>query len=146
MILGIELESIGDRITCNTCIKSNITHKPRPKEPGKCAKKLSEKVYSDVWGPLRYLMIDKKLYYISFINDYSRESVIYLMNSKDQVFNKYKLYKAMMHQQWDVCIKTLISDRGDEYTSKEFKEYLAQQGTRHKLIVHDTPEQNGIAE
>ena len=63
-----------------------------------------------------------------FIDDYSRELVIYLMSSKDQVFAKYKLYDAMMSQQWDVCIKTLFSDRGGKYTSKEFEEYLAKKG------------------
>ena len=68
------------------------------------------------------------------------------MSSKDQVFAKYKLYKAMMSWQWDVCIKTLFTDRGGEYTSKEFKEYLAEKGTKHRLTVHDTPEQNGVAE
>ena len=96
MILGIELESIGDKIACNACIKSKITCKPLPKEPGECAKKLDEKVSSDVWGPSRHLINNKKLYYVSFIDNYSRESVNYLMNSKDQVFNKYKLYKVMM--------------------------------------------------
>ena len=63
-------------------------------------------------------------HYVSFIDDYSRELVIYLMSSKDQVFAKYKLYKAMMLQQWDVCIKTLFSDQGGEYTSKEFEDYV----------------------
>ena len=55
-------------------------------------------------------MTDKKSYYVSFIDDYSRELVIYLMSSKDQVFEKYKLYEAMMLWQWDVCVKTLFSD------------------------------------
>ena len=83
-------------MTCYVCIKAKITCKAAPKESGKCAKKLGEKVYSDVWGPPRHLTIDKKLYYVSFTDDYSRESVIYLMGSKDQVFLKYKLYKPMM--------------------------------------------------
>ena len=81
--------------------------------------------------------MDKKTYYVSFINDYSRESLIYLMSSKDQVFTKYKLYEAMMLCQWDVCIKTVYE--------QEFEDYLAQKGTKHKLTVHDTPEQNGVA-
>ena len=68
------------------------------------------------------------------------------MSSKDQVFAKYKLYEAMMSRQRDVCIKTLFTDRGGEYTSKEFEEYLAKKGTKHRLTVHDTPEQNGVAE
>ena len=89
--------------------------------------------------------MDKKSYYVSFIDDYSRESVIYLMNSKDQVFMKYKLYEAMMFHQQDVCIKALFSDQGGEYMSKEFEDYLAQKGTKHRLTVHDTPKQNGVA-
>ena len=90
--------------------QSKITCKPLPKEPGECAKKLGEKVYSDIWGPSRHLTTDKKLYHVLFIDNYSIESVIYLMSSKDQVFAKYKLYEAMILQQWDVCIKTLFSD------------------------------------
>ena len=68
------------------------------------------------------------------------------MSSKDQVFAKYKLYEVMMSRQRDVCIKTLFTDRGGEYTSKEIEEYLAKKGTKHRLTVHDTPEQNGVAE
>ena len=86
MIQGIELDSIGDKITCDMCIRSKITCKPLPKESGERAKKLGEKVYSDVWGPSRHLTTDKKLYYVSFIDNYSRELVIYLMSLKDQVF------------------------------------------------------------
>ena len=97
---------------------------------------MGDKIYSDVWGPSRHLTTDKKSYYVSFIDDYSRESVIYLMSSKDQVFTKYKLYEAMMSRQRDVCIKTLFTDRGGKYTSKEFEEYLAKKGTKHRLTMH----------
>ena len=51
-----------------------------------------------------------------------------------------------MSRQQNVCIKTLISDRGGEYTSKEFEDYLSRKGIKHRLTVHDTPEQNGVAE
>ena len=110
MIQGIQLDSIGDKITFNACFKSKITCKPLPKDSGKRAKKLGEKVYSDVWGPSRHLTTNKKSYYVSFIDNYSRESVIYLMSSKDQVISKYKLYEVMMHWQRNVCVKTLFSD------------------------------------
>jgi transposase InsO family protein len=48
----------------------------------------------------------------------------------------------MMHAK----IKTLHSDHGGEYLSDAFKKHLAKQGTVHKLTVHDTSEQNGVAE
>ena len=51
-----------------------------------------------------YILSYKKSYYVSFTDDYSRESVIYLISSKDQVFSRYKEYKAMMLRQQDICI------------------------------------------
>jgi Integrase core domain/GAG-pre-integrase domain len=145
MILGIEKQSFGDKITCDACIQSKIMRKPLPKEPRERSKRLGDRVYSDVWGPARHTTINKKSYNISFIDDYSRESVIYLMGKKDEVFAKYKLYEAMMLRKRDVHIKSLVSDQGGEYTSKEFEDHLAQQGTNHRMTIHDTPEQNRVA-
>ena len=133
-------------MSCDACIKAEITCKPILKEPGEHAKKLGEKVYSDIWGMSRHQTIKKKSYYVSFTDDYLRESVIYLIGSKDQVFSRYKQYEAMMLQQQDICIQTLVSDHGGKYTSKEFRDYLALKCTRHKLMIHNTLEQNRIAE
>jgi transposase InsO family protein len=68
------------------------------------------------------------------------------MKNKSKVFEKYKLYEVMMKMQWNVNIKSLVSDRGGEYTSHEFKNYLDKQGTAQKLTIHDTPKSNGIVE
>jgi len=38
------------------------------------------------------------------------------------------------------------TDNGGEYTSSEFKAYLAKEGIRHELTVPKTPEQNGVSE
>ena len=107
---------------------------------------MGDRIYSDVWGLSRHQTIDKKFYYISFTNDYSRESVIYLMKTKDKAFQKYKFYKAMLACQRGIQIKILIMDRGGEYTSAEFNKHLDNQGTNHRLTVHDTLESNGVAE
>jgi Pol polyprotein, beta-barrel domain len=42
MVLGIEMSSIGDKITWDTCIKSKIVRKPLPKEPQECSKKFGD--------------------------------------------------------------------------------------------------------
>jgi Pol polyprotein, beta-barrel domain/Integrase core domain/GAG-pre-integrase domain len=146
MISGLQVDKAHNTYSCDACIKSKITRQSLPKEPKDRTGKLGDRVYSDVWGPARHQTIDKKLYYISFIDDHSRESVIYLMRTKDEAFEKYKLYEALMLRQRDVRIKVLFTDRGGEYTSTEFEQYLSKQGTMHKMTVHDTPESNGVAE
>ena len=92
--------------------------------------KLSDRVYSDVWGPSRHPTINKKPYYVLFIEDYLWESVLCLMNTKDkEVFQKYKPY-VMMHCQRNGHTKALISDRGSEYTNNGVEKYLAHQGMK----------------
>jgi len=43
-------------------------------------------------------------------------------------------------------VNVLRSDNRGEYTSKEFKEYLASKGIKHQLSIPWRSEQNGLAE
>jgi transposase InsO family protein len=52
-----------------------------------------------------------------------------VLHSKDEALDAYKAYAAWAHTQHGVRIKRLHSDRGGEYTSKEFTKFLNQQGT-----------------
>ena len=144
MILGLELEPSDGKFYC--CIKSKIICKPLPKEPREHAKKPGDRVYSDVWGPARHATLNKQFYYVSFTDDNGHESVLYLMRTKDEAFCKYKLSEVMVNRQRNVHIKELVTDQGGEYTSNEFETYLKEQGMKHRLTVHDTPEQNGVTE
>jgi transposase InsO family protein len=56
----------------------------------------------------------------SFIDDYSRKTWVYFLKSKDEVFGKFKEFKALIENLSKRKIKILRSDNGGEYTSKEF--------------------------
>jgi hypothetical protein len=110
MVLGLELRSSKDKIICDACIKSKITRKPLPKESREQTKAIGEHIYTDVWGPSHHATINQKYYYISFMDNYLRESVIYLMKNKSEAFEKYKIYEMMTKKQPGVEIKCLLSD------------------------------------
>src|SRR5258705_1396940 len=48
------------------------------------------------------------------------------------------------HPEAHVC--KLHSDRGSEYMSTEFTQYLRDEGIERQLTVHDSPQQNGVTE
>ncbi|KAG6520408.1 hypothetical protein ZIOFF_017458 [Zingiber officinale] len=49
--------------------------------------------------------------------------------------------------EWSGCfIKTLRSDRGKEYTFKEFHNFCEDEGVERQLTVRYTPQQNGVTE
>jgi hypothetical protein len=55
---------------------------------------------------------------VSFIDDYSRKTWVYFLKLKDEVFAKFKEFKALIENILERNIKILRSNNGGEYTSK----------------------------
>src|ERR1700678_315773 len=107
---------------------------------------VGEEIHSDLWGPAPVESINHKRYYVSFTDDYSRDTNVYFLHTKDETFNAYQTYEAWLSNQFEAKIKSLRSDRGGEYLSVEFSAHLKKVGTVRRLTAHDTPEHNGVAE
>ena len=60
------------------------------------------------------------VYYVSFIDDFSRKTWIYFLKNKDEVFSKFKEFKALFENHTEKKIKPFQSDNGGEFTSNEF--------------------------
>ena len=148
-ITGVRLEptSSGEPLFCESCIYAKATRKPVPKtRDGERATKFGDEIHTDLWGPAPVATKGGKKYYITFTDDMSRLTHLYLLRTKSDAFETYKEYEAWCRTQLDAKVKVLHSDRGGEYLDKEFISYLKKQGTDQKLIVHDTASQNGVAE
>ena len=52
---------------------------------------------------------------MTFIDDYSRFTKVYLLRNKDEVFDMFLSYKVEVENQLDRKIKRIRSYRGDEY-------------------------------
>ena len=47
-------------------------------------------IHFDVFGPVKVPSISKSIFFVSFIDDYSRRTWIYFLKSKTQVFSQFK--------------------------------------------------------
>ena len=74
-----------------------------------------------------------KKYYITFVDDFSRYTKVYLLKSKDEDREMFLKYKAKVENQLDKKIKRLRTDRGGEYSTKFFKEFC-----EINCIIHET--------
>jgi transposase InsO family protein len=86
------------------------------------------------------------VYYVSFIDDYYRKNWIYFLKTKDEVFSKFKEFKALIENLSERKIKILRSDNGGEYTSKEFVNFCKDVGIKREFTTPYHPQQNGVAE
>ena len=110
-----------DEGICKECAHSKNVKKTFPMSEKK-AKGILEIVHSNVCRPMSCISLRGYVYYVSFIDDFSRKTWRYLLKWKNKVFNKFKKFKALVENQNERKIKTLRSDNGGEFTSKEFKE------------------------
>jgi transposase InsO family protein len=149
LVTGIALTNSPATLdTCPSCVYGKATRQPvLPVREGDRATVYGAEVHSDVWGPSPVATLRGRRYYVSFTDDYSRETVLYLLGQKSGVFAAYREYEAWCKVQRGVeHIKVLHSDRGGEYMSEAFISHLKAAGTIQKLTVHDTPQHNGVAE
>ena len=63
-----------------------------------------------------------------FTNDYRRYGYIYLIKHKSKTFEKFKEFRHEVENQLGRKIKMLQLDRGVEYLSIEFYDYLKECG------------------
>ena len=147
-IVGVELDPGSHEADCDACIFARATRLPIPKvriRPP--AQNFGDEIHTDVWGPATIATRQNRRYFITFTDDATRYTTTFLLRTKDEALEAYKMFEAWAVTQHHCrAIKVLRSDRGGEYLSKAFNQHLAKAGTARKLTTHDTPQLNGIAE
>lgn len=131
---------------CSTCALGKLKRSSFPKKGGTRAKAPLELVHSDVVGKITPASKGGSNYFVTFIDDYSRFTVEYPMKAKNEVLDRFDQYRRMVENLDNMKVKTLRSDNGGEYTSKEFDDYRAKHGIKRRLTIPGTPDQNGVTE
>jgi hypothetical protein len=80
---------------CKGCAQGKNIKNPFPKSDSK-AKGILELIHSYVCGPMPSTSLSGYVYYVSFIDDYSCKTWVYFLKSKDEVFGKFKDFKALI--------------------------------------------------
>ena len=86
------------------------------------------------------------VYYASFIDDYSHKTWIYFLKKKDEVFERFKEFKALVENMSEKKIKILSSDNGEEFTSNKFNDYCKEAGIKREITIPYNTKQNGVEE
>ena len=102
-------------------------------------------VHSDVCGLMQIPSFGHYLYFVNFIDDYSRNAWVYPLKSKSKVFLCFKQFVLLAENLSGCKVGTLRSDQGGEYMSKQFDAFLAECGIKHQCIVPYSLQQNGVA-
>ncbi|KAJ9533252.1 hypothetical protein QJQ45_018363 [Haematococcus lacustris] len=103
-------------------------------------------VHMDVCGPISPPARDGSLYLATFLDDFTRLSVVMPMRSKAQVPSIVKQVIEQLETQSGQRCKAIRTDNGTEYVNKQMQQYCSDKGIIHQHSAPYSPEQNGAAE
>ena len=86
-----------------------------------------ELVHSDVYD-VGVVSPSGYRYWITFIDDKSRFKAVLLLKKKSEAFSAFKQFKAWAERVTGKRIKTIRHDKGGEYISKAFEQFLKDLG------------------
>ena len=112
-------------------------HRERNYEKGK-ARRASQPLglgHPDLIGPLTNPSYGVSRYVLTFIDDYSRLCWVYFLKLKSKVFEKLKIWKALVENKSGNRINILRSENGKEYFNKNTKNLCEECGIQ---IQHST--------
>lgn len=99
-----------------------------------------------MWQDWNSITIGGGEYFVTFVDDNTQYVWAYFLKSKNEVFAHFQTWKAQVRKSTGREVKTLRSDSGCEYISKDFTSYLTTEGIKHEKTTPHTPQQNGVSE
>lgn len=96
---GIEVANCNCDSRCEICIVAKMLRKAFAKEKPHVSKDILDIVYSDLCGPFQTQTPGGKLYFLTFIDEYSRYTTVYLLREKSEVNTKIKDFIELMRTQ-----------------------------------------------
>jgi hypothetical protein len=130
------------KLVCDACQQGKSHQLPYPKSTSVSSNPF-ELVFSDVWGPAP-TSVGRHDYYVSFIDDYSKFTWIYLLRRKSEVFQCFSDFQNMVERQFNRKILAVQTDWGGEYQS--LSHFFSRIGISHHVSCPHAHQQNGSAE
>jgi transposase InsO family protein len=103
-------------------------------------------LYMDIVGPSRVLSMGGKWYILIIIDDYSRYSWVFFLESKDQVFKHFWLLALRLNNEHPNCLKAIRSDNETEFRNVSFDRFCLEHGIEQQFSTPRVPQQNGVVE
>jgi histone deacetylase 1/2 len=87
--------------------------------------------------------VGRHTYYVSFIDDFSKYTWVYLIKQKSDVFQVFKNFQNLVERKFGRKIISMQTDWGGEY--EKLNSFFQQIGIAHRVSCPHAHQQNGAA-
>jgi hypothetical protein len=81
-------------------------------------------LHMDTVGPSRVRSMRGKWYVLVIVDDYSRYSWVFFLESKDKVFEHFRSLALRLNNEHPNCLKVICSDNGIEFRNAYFDKFV----------------------
>ncbi|KMQ84771.1 retrotransposon ty1-copia subclass, partial [Lasius niger] len=127
---------------CEICCKAKQTRLPFKIVRSK-AKRPLQLIHTDLCGPIDPVACNEKKYILTFIDDYTHYTMVYLLKGKHEVPDALINYVLKVERQKDVKVNKIRCDNGREYKNNKLEEWTYKKGIEFDCTVPHTPQLNG---
>ncbi|CAK1553247.1 unnamed protein product [Leptosia nina] len=110
------------------------------------AKSLLEIIHTDLCGPIELATWNNHKYFVTILDDYTHFCAVYLLRSKNEVFDKLKQFVFLAENHFRLRVKKIRCDNGTEYSNNSLVSWCQNKGIVLDLTIPYTPQLNGKAE
>ena len=122
-------------LACESCQLGKHTQVLFPKRLNNWAKSPFELVHTNVWGPCRTASTLGFQYFVTFIDDYSRCTWLFLMKNQVELYSIFHKFYTEILTQFNISIRVLRSDNARENFSAPFFHLCPNMGSFISLLV-----------
>ena len=81
-------------------------------------------IHIDVWGLSKIQNILRTIWFVSFVDDHTRLTWIFLMKEKSEVGTLFQHFNSMIQTQFETKIQVLKTDNAKEYFNTVLAKYF----------------------
>ena len=97
-------------------------------------------IHSDIWGPSRISNISGAKGFVTFIDDCTRMTWVYLLKQKSDVSRIFQIFFSMIKTHLGISIRGIRTDNAREYFNQTLSHFLRKKAlftNLHVLTLHN---------
>jgi transposase InsO family protein len=103
-------------------------------------------LHMDTVGPSQVHFMGGKWYILVIVDDYSRYSWVFFLESKDEMFEHFQSLALRLNNEYPNYLKVIRSDNEIEFRNASFDQFCIEHGVDQQFSVPRIPQQNGVVE
>nr|GEV00948.1 putative ribonuclease H-like domain-containing protein [Tanacetum cinerariifolium] len=145
LVRGLPTNVFENDNTCVACKKGKQHRASCKIKPVSSIDQPLYRLHMDLFRPTFIKSLNKKSYCLVVTDDYSRFTLVFFLDTKDETSPILKTFITGLENQLSLKVKVIRSDNGTEFKNNDLNLFCGMKGIKSEFSVPRTPQQNGIA-